>query len=281
MNILKLLGIFQAANRPEQILKVGELFKRFPHIGESILNKLDNQSLINCKEASQELSEFLEKERFFWIRILTNYSKHYDTFLDFWKMAVNRTSIEIVRHLAVATKAFFTSQENTNYKVSINNQICYDSSLTKLMWSPIHVVAVFGNLELIEHILQKICKNIPSGSVMIIPPGNYMSTVIRFLITRYPMDKISVRPYKYNGLDGDEISALLYLAAKRGNFGLCRLMIDHDVNVRYKSRAYDKKNLIVAIANSHLEIAKLLLTEKVEEKIIPRMLEERPFMWKL
>lgn len=44
--------------------------------------------------------------------------------------------------------------------------------------------------------------------------------------------------------------------------------------------AYDKKNLIMAIANSHLEIAKLFLTEKVEEKIIPRILEERPFMWK-
>ena len=44
--------------------------------------------------------------------------------------------------------------------------------------------------------------------------------------------------------------------------------------------AYDKKNRTMAIANSHLEIAKLLLTEKVEEKIIPRILEERPFMWK-
>ena len=280
MNILRLLGIFQAPKCQEQILKVGDLFKRFPHIGQSILNNLDNQSLINCKEASQELSEFLEKERFFWIRILTNYSKHYDTFLDFWKMAVNRASIEIVRNLAVTTKTFFTSQETTVYKISINNQICYNSSLTILMWSPIHVAAVFGNLELIEHILQKICNKIPSGSVMIIPPGNYMSTVIRFLITTYSMDKMSVRPYMYNGLDGER-SSLLYLAAKKGNFGLCRLMIDHDANVRYRGLAYDKKNLIMAIANSHLEIAKLLLTEKVEEKIIPRMLEECPFMWKL
>ena len=70
MNILKLLGIFQAANRPEQILKVGELFKRFPHIGESILNKLGNQSLINCKEASQELSKFLETKDSFGLESL-------------------------------------------------------------------------------------------------------------------------------------------------------------------------------------------------------------------
>ena len=160
MNISKLFGIFQAPKQPEQILKVGDLFKRFPHIGESILNNLDNQSLINCKEASQELSEFLEKERFFWIRILTSYRKHYDTFLDFWKMAVNRTSIKIARHLAVATKTFFTSQETTIYNTSINYQINYDTSVTKLMWSPIHVAAGFGNLELIEHILQKICKKI-------------------------------------------------------------------------------------------------------------------------
>ena len=269
MEFSKLPGILQAPKKPENCLQVGDLFKRFPHIGESIFNKLDNQSLINCKEASQELSEHLEKERFFWIRILTNYSKHYDTFLDFWKMAVNRTSIEIVRHLAVATKTFFTSPETTI-------MISRNSSLTKIMWSPIHVAAAFENLELIEHILQKICEKIPSGSVMIIPPGNYMSTEIRFLITRYPMDKISVRPY--NGLVADERLALLYMAAKKGNFGLCRLMVDYDAG--YRSPAYVKKNLIMAIANSHLEIAKLLSTEEIEEKIIPRILEERPFMWK-
>jgi hypothetical protein len=272
MNILKLLGIFQAPKWPEQILKVGDLFKRFPHIGESIFNNLDNQSLINCKEASQELSEFLEKERFFWLRILRNYSKHYDTFQDFWKMAVNRTSIQIVKHLAVATKTCYPNQ--------IIYQISYDSSLTKIMWSPIHVPAVFGNLQLIEHVLQKICEKIPSGSVMIIPPGNHMSSEIKVLITRYSMDKITVRPY--NGLVGDEQSALLYLAAKKGNFGFCRLMVDNDADGQsmYRSPAYDKNNFIMAVANSHLEIAKLLLTEKVEEKIIPRILEERPFMWK-
>ena len=271
MDLSKLPGILQAPKKPEKFLKVGNLLKRFPHIGVSIFNKLDNQSLINCKDASQDWSEHLEKERFFWIRILTNYSKYYDTFLDFWKMAVNRTSIEIVRHLAVATKTFFTSPETTIF-------IARNSSLTKMMWSPIHVAAVFENLELIEHILQKSCEKIPSGSVMIIPPGNFMSTEIRFLIIRYSMDEISVRPY--NGLVGDERSAPLYLAAKKGNFGLCRLMVDRDANFGYRSPTYVKKNLIMAIANSHLEIAKLLLTEKVEEKIIPRILEERPFMWK-
>ena len=78
MKILKLL-------RPEQILKIEDVFKRFPHISESVFNELDNQSLINCKETSKELSAFLDKERFLWIRVLRNYSKHYQTFKDSWK----------------------------------------------------------------------------------------------------------------------------------------------------------------------------------------------------
>ena len=233
-----------------KILKIEDVFNRFPHINESIINELGNQSLINCKEASRELSKLFEQERFFWIRILRNYSKHYQTFHDFWKMATNRTSIEIVKHLAVATKT----------SAWINQR-------SRFQFNPIHVAIEAGNMELLEHILKKLREKIPSGSVMIIPPGNFMSAEIRSLISQYSMDRMYLRPYREQS---------------KGSFGICRFMIGYvndgnrqNIKVNY----YDRKKLNIAVANSHVEIAKFLLTEKCKEKIIPRILEEHPFIW--
>ena len=47
--------------------------KRFPHLAERIFDQLDDQSLANCKEISGEVLEYLENERFFWIRIIKKY----------------------------------------------------------------------------------------------------------------------------------------------------------------------------------------------------------------
>ena len=36
---------------------------RFPHLAANILNELENQSLLKCKEASRQLDQFVETER--------------------------------------------------------------------------------------------------------------------------------------------------------------------------------------------------------------------------
>ena len=54
MKISKLFDIFQTPKRLKHIMKIGDLFKRFSHISESKFDELDDQSLINCKEASQD-----------------------------------------------------------------------------------------------------------------------------------------------------------------------------------------------------------------------------------
>ena len=263
-----------------EISKLLGIFKRFPHFSESIFNNLDNRSLINCKEASRELSEFIDNERFFWIRILRNYNKNYDKFQDYWKMSINKTSIEIVKHLAVATHTFFKSQNIHIYEIINNGSYIKCETRDLKQFTPIHVAAEVGNMELMEHVLKKLREKIPSGCVMIIPPGNFMSDKIKSLISEYSMDKIYLTPYR-------EQSTLLNLVAKKGNFGVCRLMIGYfdDWNLQkfqvdYSVKNSDRKKLIMAVANSHVEIAKFLLTEKLKEKIIPRILEQHPFIWK-
>ena len=107
-----------------------------------------------------------------------------------------------------------------------------------------------------------------------------MSDEIRFLISKFPIDKLSVRPY--NDL---LYSNPLQLAAKNGHFGVCGLMIGvgSAPPVYYRHQfwnSYARKKLVIAVSNSHVEIAKLLLTNKLGEKIIPRILEEHSFIWK-
>ena len=48
-------------------------FKRFPLASKMILRNLDNQSLVRSKEVSREVSEILDKERFYWIRIIAKH----------------------------------------------------------------------------------------------------------------------------------------------------------------------------------------------------------------
>jgi hypothetical protein len=47
---------------------------RFSHLAANILNELDNQSLLKCKEASRQLDQFVETERLICKRMTDNFT---------------------------------------------------------------------------------------------------------------------------------------------------------------------------------------------------------------
>ena len=57
------------------------LCKRFPHLSESILSQVNDQSLNRVKLISGDMLEYLDKERFFWIRIIKKYQNQYGSHL--------------------------------------------------------------------------------------------------------------------------------------------------------------------------------------------------------
>ena len=67
------------------------LFQRFPHVIDMVLDKLDDKNLVNYKAASREMSEFLLKERFYWIRIIKHYSAYIGSFQNSWKQVIKNT----------------------------------------------------------------------------------------------------------------------------------------------------------------------------------------------
>ena len=76
------------------------VLKRFPFASKIILKKLDDQSLARSKEASRGITEFLENERFYWIRIIQKYN-------DDCRQVIKKTSIKDLKELAIQSEKSF------------------------------------------------------------------------------------------------------------------------------------------------------------------------------
>ena len=74
-------------------------------VAQKILNNVDDLALISFKEAGRNNAEFLGKERFYWTRIMKRYNCLIISIGDLqevWTKVVGKTSVEIIKELAVA-----------------------------------------------------------------------------------------------------------------------------------------------------------------------------------
>ena len=83
--------------------------KRFPHVGKLVLNRLDDQSLARSKEIDRRMKNFLENERFYWIRILMKYKRNFEGFEESWNNVIENAPIAILQQLALAVQEFKVS----------------------------------------------------------------------------------------------------------------------------------------------------------------------------
>ena len=84
--------------------------QRFPFVGEMILNNLDDQSLVRSKEISRKVSEFIRKERFYWIRIIQKYN------VDL-RQGIKKAPIKNLREVAVESEKSYLIKIIEGYKI--------------------------------------------------------------------------------------------------------------------------------------------------------------------
>ena len=82
------------------------LCQRFPLMAQKIMNHFNDHTLINFKEAGRNTTEFLEKERFCWLRIIQRYNCLIEELQEVWKKVVRKTSVEIIKELAIVVHQF-------------------------------------------------------------------------------------------------------------------------------------------------------------------------------
>ena len=109
-----------------------DLCRKIPLISKSIFEELDDQSFVNFKDASREISTNLKNERFYWIRVLRSYNCLLRDFKDSWSIVVNRTPAEFVRKIVALIDQFYKDD-------------CYAED--KTFFLPQHIAACLGKLD--------------------------------------------------------------------------------------------------------------------------------------
>ena len=90
-----------------------ELLSRFPDIAEDIFESLDDESLVQCKEASRSLMSFIDEDTKFWKRIIRKYLHNQYKPNKSWKslMDTKQTRPEIVIELGRAVQDYLNRHE--------------------------------------------------------------------------------------------------------------------------------------------------------------------------
>ena len=88
-----------------------ELLSRFPDLAEDMFENLDDERLINCKEACKSMSSFLDDNTKFWKRIIRKYLHYNQQTGDFngsWEMLMDtkQTGPEMLKELGQAVQQF-------------------------------------------------------------------------------------------------------------------------------------------------------------------------------
>ena len=119
------------------------LLRRFPTLAVNVINNLDDQSLVKFKDANRENYEFMDKERFYWIRILKKYSEYFETNKESWTESISKIQAGFVKKLATATLNFFkTVPRDLEDFIEIHYQIYFFPKKDQL--TPLLIAAYEG-----------------------------------------------------------------------------------------------------------------------------------------
>ena len=195
------------------------LLQRFPHLAKRIFDQLDDRRLNRCKEISGEVLEFLDNERFFWIRIIMKYKRKIKDFTKLWKQVFDKTPVEKVKQIAIAISKFHNDHHLYSHHFIINR--CWSFK----QWSLIAVSAHHDDLALIQFIVRKIklknIKQVERINALFLAAYKGNLEVYDFLTSKL-RDK---NPGKTSLLNR-EGSSPLHWAAYNGHFGFCKFIIE-------------------------------------------------------
>ena len=128
---------------------------RFPFVFKKLLFNVDDQHLVKLKKASRQVSNHIDDERYYYIRIIQKLFEQHNggcagEFPESWKKVIEKTPIKIIKQLAMVTTNFIKTPCSVR-----------PWKMDTLQWHPLHVVAEQGHLELLNHVVEKTGDNNP------------------------------------------------------------------------------------------------------------------------
>ena len=222
---------------------------RFPHIAKKVLQNVDNRTLVNFRNCSKETVYFINGEKFYLFQILQQFWLIVDSqehgyqmsgsFPEYWKKILKNTPLENVEKIVRASIKFSTT---------FSNQRIID-------WSPFHLAASFGNLELYKWMEEK-CRELPliesfehMNSPVHMSADNGSLEIIKYLLKKL----VNKNPRNKKG------ATPLHFAARNGNFDICLLLIANIGNEKNPRDNFGITPLHAAAYQGYLNICKVLV----------------------
>ena len=198
---------------------------RFPLVNKMVLKQLNDQSLVNIKEACRQSARQLVNGRFFWIRIIKKYMGNFKGVEESWKEVINKTPAEMLKQLAFAVEQF-----------------CKSYPFKQV--TPLHITAYKSSLELFQFVITRSKDKNPVGKVFI---------------------QVFVMANKWNPFKFKPQSITpLHIVAMLGNIEQCRLILDNVINGNPKDQN-GRTPLEMAAMNGHLDVCRMIIERVQEK----------------
>ena len=76
---------------------------RFPYVARDIFKELNNESLTTCRSVSRLWCDYLDDQKFRWVRMIQRYRKNMENAYQQWKIVFKNTPVAIVKKISVST----------------------------------------------------------------------------------------------------------------------------------------------------------------------------------
>ena len=214
---------------------------RFLHIVQDVFEELDNKSLTHCRNVSRVCCDFIDDEKFYWVRKIQKYV-FMKNFLKQWQKVLRNTPTETIKTIFVTVKQF----------------VEHDLYGYTLQWSPLHIAAAQGHLELCKYIIEK--TNNPNPKIRCGLSAFHMAASSGFqeicelisdnLEDKNPADKKGMTPF--------------HSATENGHFDVCKLIIQN-IDNKNPAALDGRTPLHLATDHGHLEIVRLIVKTGVDK----------------
>ena len=249
-----------------------EALLRFPHIGDQILNQLNNEDYTNCREISKTFKSFIDNQKLLPVRIIEKCIN----FTCKWKTFVKTSSVEEIDEIAQVLRPYTGNKEPKN-SIAIQHPdltplqcaamfgnckilqkwldtIKYSPSEMDHQYkvhSPLGYAALYGQLEAYKLIVKKFKDKNPKDSYGVTPlhqaAVNDRYAVCHWILNnvknKHPEDKNEMTPFEY--------------AAEHNRLAICELIINESKNDVPKD-AYETA-LTVAAENGNLKVVEIII----------------------
>ena len=168
-----------------------------------MLTNLDIKSLVQLREVSKPLKNFIDQEKTVWIRMIQKHATNFSE-SDNWRKSISKISTDAIKELASGVNQFFA----------------FEPSRCNEKWSLLHIAAERGILQIFQIIIERSDMKNPENKSGFTPlhfaaQNGYLAichVIFGKTTEKNPKTDLDVTPH--------------YLAGKNGHFKVCQFFVN-------------------------------------------------------